>query len=75
MSAFKTMPNKAKVIHLSQPAAGARVIDLSRPAPTRGEKLVKTIGLVGLIAGTIAAGATAAHAHAHAHAKSRRGSP
>ena len=62
---------KAKVIHLSQPAANARVIDLSRPASTRGEKIVKTIGLVGLIAGTIAAGATAAHAHA----KSKRGTP
>lgn len=55
---------KAKVINLSQPADNAKVVDLSRPAPTRGEKIVKTIGLVGLIAGTIAAGAVAAHAHA-----------
>jgi hypothetical protein len=57
-----------KVVNLSQTANSAKVVDLSRPAPTRGEKIIRTLGLVGLVAGTIAAGAVAAHSHAKSNA-------
>jgi hypothetical protein len=60
-----------KVVNLSQPAAIAKVVDLSRPAPTRGEKIIRTLGLVGLVAGTIAAGAVAAHSHAKSNGGSK----
>lgn len=53
----------SKVTDLSKPADTARVVDLSRPAPTRTERVLKTLGVVALVAGTIAAGASAARNH------------
>jgi len=51
-----------KVINLFETPAKTKVVDLSRPMPTC-ERVIKGLATVALVAGTIAAGASAAHAH------------
>ncbi len=51
------------ITDLSKPTDSVNVVDLSRPAPTTAERIIKTVGVVALAAGVIAAGCGAAKAH------------
>ncbi len=51
-----------KTVHLAETPT-PNVVDLSRPVPTRAEKITRTLGVVALVAGAIAAGASAVNHH------------
>ncbi len=52
-----------KTVNLSEPTRHAKIVDLSKPAPSTGERIVRGLATVALVAGSIAAGASAAHAY------------
>ncbi len=55
-----------KIIDLSQPGDSAKIVHLEHAPESRAARVVKGLGTVGLVAGTIAAGALAARAHLRA---------
>lgn len=59
-----------KITDLSRPADPTRVVNLSTPV-TKADRLIKGLGIVALVAGTIAAGAGAAHLHATSNRKGK----
>jgi hypothetical protein len=53
----------SKVVDLSKPATQTKVVDLSRPMPTKSERVINGLDTIAMVAGAIAAGACAARSH------------